>query len=113
MSRSYRPGMVPAIHSLKVALPSQVDIVFEEDKGFWAAIQTFIETTKRPIILTSTIDQFIAAESERLTLAVPSLVSDHKLSEKISGSQLPCGMAWWLLDDWVNLERVGLVLHWQ
>ena len=31
----------------------QVDVVFEEDKGFLAAIANFMETTKRPIILTT------------------------------------------------------------
>ncbi|TPX36804.1 hypothetical protein SeLEV6574_g08000 [Synchytrium endobioticum] len=32
------------------------DVVFEQDKTFWAAISTLIETTKIPIILTCTIN---------------------------------------------------------
>jgi len=31
----------------------QVDIAFEEDRGFLSAIQTFMSTTKIPIILTT------------------------------------------------------------
>ena len=33
-------------------LLEDVDILFEEDKGFWNAIQAIIETSKCPIILT-------------------------------------------------------------
>jgi hypothetical protein len=32
----------------------KVDVVLEEDKGFWSAVATFIQTTKRPILLTAT-----------------------------------------------------------
>ena len=51
--------------------------MFEEDKGFWAAIQTFISTTKRPIILT-TCDASVTDIAERryelITLKRPTPV---------------------------------------
>lgn len=31
----------------------EVDVIFEEDSGFLAAIKTFMTTTKRPVILTT------------------------------------------------------------
>uniref|UniRef100_A0A8C4SZY4 Uncharacterized protein n=1 Tax=Erpetoichthys calabaricus TaxID=27687 RepID=A0A8C4SZY4_ERPCA len=31
----------------------EVDIIFDDDSGFWAAIKTFMATTKRPVILTT------------------------------------------------------------
>lgn len=31
----------------------EVDIIFEDDTGFLAAIKTFMTTTKRPVILTT------------------------------------------------------------
>ena len=36
----------------------KADLVFEEDKGFWVAIETFISTTKRPIVLTASDPHF-------------------------------------------------------
>lgn len=32
---------------------SQVDVIFDDDVGFLAAIKTFMTTTKRPVILTT------------------------------------------------------------
>jgi hypothetical protein len=40
----------PCLDSL--LLIEEVDAVFEEDKGFWTAIQTISQSTRRPIILT-------------------------------------------------------------
>lgn len=34
-------------------LCTQVDILFEDEKGFWAAIYEIIASTKRPIVMTS------------------------------------------------------------
>ena len=31
----------------------EVDVIFDEDHGFLAAIKTFMTTTKRPVILTT------------------------------------------------------------
>ena len=49
----------------------QVDVILEEDKGFWAAIQTFMSTTKRPIILTASdpnATQYLDCRHELLTM---------------------------------------------
>lgn len=35
------------------SLLQQVDVVFDDDVGFLAAIKTFMRTTKRPVVLTS------------------------------------------------------------
>ncbi|XP_072043237.1 uncharacterized protein [Amphiura filiformis] len=48
------------IPSASVILFEEIDVVFEEDKGFLAAIASFMETTKRPIILTTSDPQFAA-----------------------------------------------------
>ena len=56
----------------------QVDIVFEEDKGFWAAIQTFMSSTKRPIIMTTNDAHFterFEGTFEQLMFKRPSAVS--------------------------------------
>lgn len=31
----------------------EVDVIFDEDSGFLAAIKTFMTTTKRPVVLTT------------------------------------------------------------
>ncbi|GAB1606977.1 hypothetical protein Ahia01_000980400, partial [Argonauta hians] len=46
------------IASTSLILFDEVDIVFEEDKGFWPAILQFMSSTKRPIILTATTADF-------------------------------------------------------
>ena len=35
----------------------QVDILFDEDKGFWSAVYEIIAATKRPIIMTCSGEQ--------------------------------------------------------
>lgn len=43
-------AMTPS--SLPPSPPSQVDVLFDNDKGFWSGVYELIETTRRPIILT-------------------------------------------------------------
>lgn len=33
--------------------PMQVDVIFDDDTGFLSAVKTFMSTTKRPVILTT------------------------------------------------------------
>ena len=56
----------------------QVDVVLEEDKGFWAAIQNFMQSTKRPIILTASsadVAEQFGNCCEHLSFRLPSTVS--------------------------------------
>ncbi len=67
-----RPSSFPCDPSL------QADVVFEEDKGFWAAVQSFINTTKRPIVLTTSdpgISDLVDGRHEITTLKLPPSVS--------------------------------------
>ncbi|XP_013411401.1 ATPase family AAA domain-containing protein 5 isoform X2 [Lingula anatina] len=54
----------------------EVDVAFEEDKGFWAAIQTIMDTTKIPILLTTSDVNFsdkFEGKYEQLVFKTPSL----------------------------------------
>ena len=69
----------------------QADVVFEADKGFWAAIQTFMSATKRPIIMTTTRINFLHffdpkndLRVESLTLKPASLVSLTNLRSQVA-----------------------------
>lgn len=56
----------------------QVDIVFEEDKGFWSAIQTFMNSTKIPIVLTTndvTLSSKFEGRYEQFLFKTPSMVN--------------------------------------
>lgn len=39
----------------------EVDVIFDDDSGFLAAIKTFMSTTKRPVILTTSGESYILA----------------------------------------------------
>jgi hypothetical protein len=55
----------------------QVDLVFEEDSGFLQTVQHFINTTKIPIIMTTSDPGFqrnISARFEILNFVSPPLV---------------------------------------
>lgn len=46
------------IHKESLILFDEIDIVFKEDVGFWAAINYFVKKSKKPIVLT-TNDEFL------------------------------------------------------
>lgn len=48
-----RPHIIRVWSGLVCVLLPQVDVIFEDDVGFLAAIKTFMTTTKRPVILTT------------------------------------------------------------
>ncbi|XP_033123764.1 ATPase family AAA domain-containing protein 5-like [Anneissia japonica] len=67
---------IKKITSTSLIFFKDVDIVFEEDKGFVAAINSFMETTKRPIIMTTsdpTICYDFSSHSETLHFRSPSV----------------------------------------
>ena len=56
---------------------AQVDLVFEQDKGFWAAVQSFMSTTKIPIVLTSNdvkLNTKFEGRFEHYTFKIPPMV---------------------------------------
>ncbi|XP_059167277.1 ATPase family AAA domain-containing protein 5-like [Physella acuta] len=64
--------------SASLILFDEVDVVFEEDKGFLSTVQHFMTSTKIPIILTSTnsgFSQQLAARHEHISYRQPPLVS--------------------------------------
>ncbi|CAG5131350.1 unnamed protein product, partial [Candidula unifasciata] len=64
--------------SASLILFDEVDVVFEEDKGFLATVQHFMMSTKIPIVLTSTDASFhlqLQARHDHIRLRKPPLVS--------------------------------------
>jgi hypothetical protein len=57
------------IHKESLILFDEIDVVFREDVGFWAAINHFIKRSKKPIILT-TNDEFL---QEKINLNVEKI----------------------------------------
>ncbi|XP_077576076.1 ATPase family AAA domain-containing protein 5b [Stigmatopora nigra] len=56
----------------------EVDVIFEDDVGFLAAIKTFMTTTKRPVVLTTndpTFKERFSNKLEEVVLKKPSLVN--------------------------------------
>nr|DBA21827.1 TPA: hypothetical protein GDO54_012956 [Pyxicephalus adspersus] len=56
----------------------EVDVIFDEDSGFLSAIKTFMSTTKRPVILTTSDAMFgsmFDGVFEEITFHVPSVVN--------------------------------------
>ena len=88
-----------------VILVEDVDIFFEEDKGFWAALLTLIRTTKNPIIMTTNLtdlDLVHLAKVSHLTqtFARPNaqLLLKHAriLCTTEHGAVIPIGLPSWL-----------------
>eukprot|EP00127_Corallochytrium_limacisporum_P005970 Clim_evm47s215 gene=Clim_evmTU47s215 len=54
-ARSHSPTaqMDTGAHRGTIILLEEVDLLFEQDRGFWSAVNTLLETTKRPIVMTS------------------------------------------------------------
>ncbi|GFS08351.1 ATPase family AAA domain-containing protein 5 [Elysia marginata] len=64
--------------SISLILFDEVDVVFEEDKGFLSTIEHFMATTKIPIILTSTAPASsleLAARHDHIVVKTPPQVS--------------------------------------
>ncbi|CAG2239315.1 unnamed protein product [Mytilus edulis] len=64
------------LSSTSLILFEDVDIVFEEDKGFWSAIQTFMNSTKIPIVLTTndvTLSSKFEGRYEQFLFKTPSM----------------------------------------
>lgn len=61
----------------------QVDLVFEAfDKGFWAAVKNFMDSTKIPIILTSndsSLPQKFDGRFEQYKFRVPPMVRNKEV----------------------------------
>ncbi|XP_068119325.1 ATPase family AAA domain-containing protein 5 isoform X2 [Hyperolius riggenbachi] len=56
----------------------EVDVIFDEDSGFLSAIKTFMSTTKRPVIMTTSdpmFTQIFDGAFEEITFHVPTVVN--------------------------------------
>uniref|UniRef100_A0A3Q3KLM9 ATPase AAA-type core domain-containing protein n=1 Tax=Monopterus albus TaxID=43700 RepID=A0A3Q3KLM9_MONAL len=81
----------------------EVDVVFDDDIGFYKAIKTFVTTTKRPVILTTNDPSFkerFNCSLEEIIFKTPSVVSQTLIPAVCSYLQL-VGLA----------EGVQLELH--
>ena len=61
-----------------VVLIEDIDTIFEEDRGFWAALESLIKSSKKPIVLTSTVHNPeipLKSNFERLSFKRPSVES--------------------------------------
>eukprot|EP00729_Bicosta_minor_P011316 gene11316-17934_t len=74
-----------------VVLIEDIDTIFEEDRGFWAALESLIKSSKKPIVLTSTSQTPeipIKSAVERLSFkrpAVDALLAHLRLLCKCEG----------------------------
>ncbi|XP_031513318.1 ATPase family AAA domain-containing protein 5-like [Papio anubis] len=65
-------------NATSLILFEEVDVIFDEDAGFLNAIKTFMATTKRPVILTTSDPTFSLMFDgcfEEIKFSTPSLVS--------------------------------------
>ncbi|XP_030839835.1 ATPase family AAA domain-containing protein 5 [Strongylocentrotus purpuratus] len=66
----------PKITSTSLILFDEVDIIFEEDKGFLSTVMSFMESSKRPIVLTTSDPRFsfsLTSRYDELTFKPPPL----------------------------------------
>ncbi|XP_054633982.1 ATPase family AAA domain-containing protein 5b [Dunckerocampus dactyliophorus] len=64
--------------AMSLILFEEVDVVFEDDVGFLAAIKTFMTTTKRPVVLTTndpTFRERFSSSLEEVVFRTPSAVN--------------------------------------
>jgi hypothetical protein len=70
--------IITSAYNARIYLFFQVDLVFEAyDKGFWAAVKNFMDSTKIPIILTSndtSLSQTFEGKFEHYRFKGPSIV---------------------------------------
>ncbi|XP_067132701.1 ATPase family AAA domain-containing protein 5 [Centruroides vittatus] len=69
-----------SISSLSVILFDDVDVIFDEDEGFWNAVNAFLRTSKIPVILTASnhlhsVQCNINLPYELVTLQLPTVES--------------------------------------
>ncbi|EQB78360.1 hypothetical protein CB1_000765051 [Camelus ferus] len=75
-------------NATSLILFEEVDVIFEEDAGFLSAIKTFMATTKRPVILTTsdpTFSLIFDGFFEEINFNTPSL---HKIRTKEEWNKL-------------------------
>ncbi|XP_054763024.2 ATPase family AAA domain-containing protein 5-like isoform X1 [Lytechinus pictus] len=66
----------PKITSTSLILFDEVDVIFEEDKGFLSTVMSFMESSKRPIVLTTSDPRFsfsLTPRYDELTFKLPPL----------------------------------------
>jgi len=72
------PNFLAYMKCLWCRFDLQVDVVLSDDRGFWNAIETFMNITKRPIVMTASDHRFISrfpCRVELLKLHTPQHVS--------------------------------------
>ncbi|KAI9019732.1 hypothetical protein DFJ74DRAFT_135022 [Hyaloraphidium curvatum] len=94
----------PASTGQTLLVFDNVDIVYEEDKGFWAAVAAVAERTKRPIVLTANSADFI--ESLPTSLADDLTVKD---TTKPTVEQLAAYLALVCVLEGVWMEKADLI----
>ncbi|KAI8613478.1 hypothetical protein BC830DRAFT_474817 [Chytriomyces sp. MP71] len=96
-------------------LIEDADIVFDQDKGFWVAIWSILEVSKRPIVFICNDDPF-----SHQNLTVPSNLLSNLLNATIalqfqapSFSDLFCYLHLIVLNEgyWINPEDIAALCH--
>ncbi|XP_008048720.2 ATPase family AAA domain-containing protein 5-like [Carlito syrichta] len=76
--KEFGAGELNRKNATSLILFEEVDVIFDEDAGFLNAIKTFMATTKRPVILTTSDPTFSLMFDgcfEEINFSTPSLVS--------------------------------------